>query len=345
MGSSGVGQAAAPASTSEPLLEVRGLRTHFDLPGRPVIRAVDGVSFTVRRGECVGIVGESGSGKSVTARSILGLVEPPGHVHDGEVLFEGKDLRRLAPRELRSLRGRDIGVVFQDPTASMDPFFTAGQHLVETARTHLNLSKTQARDRALSALAAVGVPEPDRVFGRYAVDFSPGLIQRIMIALAVVCEPKLVFADEPTTTLGILVQDQILRELKRVQHESGTALVVITHDFGVVAELADWVVVMYAGRVVEQGPAQELLTSPRHPYTAGLIASVPQLDRPRGERLVTIPGSPPDLAALPAGCAFAPRCSRATERSRSEVPPPDAFAEGQRQAACFSPIPTGEGQS
>jgi oligopeptide/dipeptide ABC transporter ATP-binding protein len=321
-----------------PLLEVRGLQTEFELRGGRVIRAVDGVSFDVHPGECVGIVGESGSGKSVTARSILGLVESPGRVLGGEVRFDGQDLVSMPPKRLRSLRGREIGIVFQDPTASMDPYFTAGEHMIETVRAHLPVSKHEARERSLAALRAVGVTDAEQVLERYAVDFSPGLIQRIMIALSVVCEPKLVFADEPTTTLGVLVQDQILRELKRVQRELGTALVVITHDFGVVAELSDWIVVMYAGRIVEQGPAQEILMSPRHPYTAGLIASVPQLDRPRGQRLVTIPGSPPDLASLPAGCAFAPRCARATERSRTEVPPSDAFQAGARRAACFSPL-------
>lgn len=321
------------------LLEVRGLKTHFFTADGRVVRAVDGVSFSVGKGRCVGIVGESGSGKSVTARSILRLVERPGKIIDGEMLFEGEDMLSWSESRMRDVRGKEIGVVFQDPTASMDPYMTAGVHFIETIRQHLPLSHSEARQRALDALRTTGVPQPEDVLKRHAVDFSPGMIQRIMIALAIVCEPRLVIADEPTTTLGVLVQDQILRELKRVQQELGTALVLITHDFGVVAQLADWIVVMYAGKIVEQGPAEILLRDPRHPYTAGLITSVPQLDQHRAQRLPTISGAPPDVAALPPGCPFAPRCSNVRpDHCPEQMPPSDVVREGERVAACFYPV-------
>lgn len=320
------------------LLEVRDLKTHFFLADDRIVRAVDGVSFSVVKGRCVGIVGESGSGKSVTARSILRLVETPGKIIDGEILFEGEDMLSWSESRMHDVRGKEIGIVFQDPTASMDPYMTAGVHFIETLQQHLPLSYSEARQRALKALRTAGVPQPEDVLKRHAVDFSPGMIQRIMIALAIVCEPSLLIADEPTTTLGVLVQDQILREFTRVQQELGTALVLITHDFGVVAQIADWIVVMYAGKIVEQGPAEALLRDPRHPYTAGLIASVPQLDQHRAQRLPTISGTPPDMAALPPGCPFAPRCSNVRDHCREQMPPSDVVREGERVAACFYPV-------
>jgi oligopeptide/dipeptide ABC transporter ATP-binding protein len=311
---------------TEPLLRVRDLRTYFvTARGSGTARAVDGVSFDVYPGETLGLVGESGCGKTVTALSILRLVpEPPGHVRPGSLIeFEGRNLATLPPAELRAVRGREIALVFQEPRASLNPVFTVGDQIAEAAVVHERLSWRAARARAVEMLALVGMPEPAAQATRYPHQLSGGMCQRAMIAMALVCRPKLLIADEPTTALDVTIQAQILELLERLQAEFGMAILLITHDLGVVAGAADRVAVMYAGEVVEQAPAPELFARPRHPYTQGLLASVPRVDAPRAAgRLPVIPGQVPAATAWPAGCRFHPRCPYAWERCRSEAPPP-----------------------
>jgi oligopeptide/dipeptide ABC transporter ATP-binding protein len=303
------------------LLEVRGLRTEFRTRAG-VVRAVDDVSWDVREGETVALVGESGCGKSASALSIMGLVAgPAGRVVGGQILFRGRDLLALPEEAMRRVRGREIGMIFQEPMTSLNPTLTVGLQLVEGPEIHLGLSPAAARDRAIELLGLVGIPDPEARLRQYPHQFSGGMRQRIMIAMALACNPALVLADEPTTALDVTIQAQVLELLRDLSRRLGVALLIITHNLGVVARYADRVNVMYAGRIVEQAPARALYADPRHPYTLGLLRSVPRLDEPRRERLEPIEGRPPDLQRLPPGCAFAPRCAFRVPRCASERPP------------------------
>jgi oligopeptide transport system ATP-binding protein len=296
---------------TQPLLSVRGLTTRFRTD-RGNLVAVDDVSFDVAPGETVAIVGESGSGKSVTALSILRLIpNPPGEIANGQILFDGNDLLKLSDSEMRAIRGNRIAMIFQEPMNSLNPALTVGLQVAEPVQQHRGVSWATALDAAKALLQKVQIPDAESRLHTYPHQYSGGMRQRAMIAMALACRPRLIIADEPTTALDVTVQAQILDLLKDLTRETGAALILITHDLGVVARYADRVVVMYAGRVVEQARAAALYRAPQHPYTRGLLASVPRLDGPTGERLVPIDGAPPDLAALPPGCAFAPRCTHA----------------------------------
>jgi oligopeptide transport system ATP-binding protein len=303
-----------------PLLSVRGLTTRFRTE-RGELTAVDDVSFDVAPGETVAIVGESGSGKSVTALSILGLIpKPPGRIAGGQILFEGQDLVRLTEKQMQAVRGDRIAMIFQEPMNSLNPALTIGLQVGEPVRQHRKASWTAALEAARGLLDKVRIPDAAKRLHTWPHQYSGGMRQRAMIAMALACQPRLIIADEPTTALDVTVQAQILDLLKDLTRETGASLILITHDLGVVARYADKVVVMYGGRVIEQAPARKLYREPSHPYTRGLLASVPRLDGRAGERLVPIEGSPPDLAALPAGCAFAPRCSHVLAACRTERP-------------------------
>jgi peptide/nickel transport system ATP-binding protein len=301
-----------------PLLDVRDLRTTFTTDDG-LVGAVDGVSFTVEPGQVVGIVGESGCGKSVTCLTVMGLNDPKSATSTGEVLFHGEDLLKASPKRLREIRGNEIAMIFQDPMTALNPVHTIGRQLAEAALLHNDMSKKQARARAVEMLGVVGIPRPDRRVDDYPHQFSGGMRQRVMIAMALINSPELLIADEPTTALDVTTQAQILRVIKRLQDEFGTALIMITHDLGVVAETADDVVVMYSAKVVESAPVHEIFKRPRHPYTWGLMGSLPRLDI-NVERLVQIPGQPPSLLRPPAGCRFNPRCAYAMPVCRSEEP-------------------------
>jgi peptide/nickel transport system ATP-binding protein len=290
-----------------PLLEVRDLEVRFHTDDG-VVRAVDGVSYSVDAGRSLGIVGESGSGKSVSNLTVLGLTRAGNAKFSGEVLFEGRDLLELSEEELRRVRGEEIAMIFQDPLSSLHPFYRVGDQLVEAVRAHHDVSKKAARDRAIEMLQLVNIPEPRARIDAWPHEFSGGMRQRAMIAMALINSPKLLIADEPTTALDVTVQAQILELIERLQAETGTAVIMITHDLGVVAEVTDEIAVMYAGRVVERAPTTELFAAPQHPYTWGLLRSIPRLDSPRDEELVPIDGRPPSLITRPPGCAFHPRC-------------------------------------
>ena len=312
---------------TEPLLRVRDLKTYFVTEqGSGTARAVDGVSFEVHPGETLGIVGESGCGKTVTSLSILRLIpEPPGHIRPGSFIeFEGRNLLTLAPKELRAIRGNQIAMVFQEPMTSLNPVFTAGDQIGEAAVVHQGLSRKAARRRAIDMLRLVGIPDPEERVDHYPHQLSGGMRQRVMIAMALICHPKLLIADEPTTVLDVTIQAQILELLDRLQADLGMAVMLITHDLGVVAGSADRVIVMYAGQIVEQAPTVELFARPLHPYSEGLMASVPRIDAPPRQghgRLHTIPGQVPAATAWPPGCRFHPRCPYAWDRCRQEEPP------------------------
>ena len=308
---------------TEPLLRVRDLKTYFVTDrGAGTARAVDGVSFDLQPGETLGIVGESGCGKTVTSLSILRLIpEPPGHIRPGSYIeFEGRNLLTLAPKELRAIRGNRIAMIFQEPMTSLNPVLTIGDQVAEAAIVHQRLSRRVARARAIEMLQQVGIPDPGSRVDDYPHQLSGGMRQRVMIAMALICHPQILIADEPTTALDVTIQAQILELLARLQQQLGMAVLLITHDLGVVAGTADRVVVMYAGQVVETATTSELFARPEHPYTEGLMASIPRLDRPR-ERLHAIPGSVPAATAWPAGCRFHPRCPYAWEKCRTEEPP------------------------
>ena len=298
---------------TEPLLSVKGLTTRFRTE-RGTVNAVDDVSFDVAPGQTVAVVGESGSGKSVTALSILRLIpNPPGQITGGQILFEGQDLLQLPDAQMRAIRGDRIAMIFQEPMSSLNPSLTIGLQIAEPIHQHRGTPWQQALDMARGLLEKVHIPDAAKRLHTYPHHYSGGMRQRTMIAMALACQPRLIIADEPTTALDVTVQAQILDLLKDLTRETGASLILITHDLGVVARYADRVVVMYGGRVVEQGPARTIYQRPSHPYTRGLLASVPRLDGPAGERLVPIEGSPPDLAALPPGCAFAPRCRQVSD--------------------------------
>jgi peptide/nickel transport system ATP-binding protein len=320
------------------LLEVRDLTVSFETEDG-LVQAVDSVSYTVERGSALGIVGESGSGKSVSSLTVMGLTRFAGNaVISGEVLFEGRDLLRAADDELRSLRGDEIAMIFQDPLSSLHPFYRIGDQLVEAIRAHRDVSKAQALDRAVEMLGLVGIPEPRRRVDGYPHEFSGGMRQRVMIAMGLINDPKLLIADEPTTALDVTVQAQILELLERLQRELDTAIVLITHDLGVVAEVTDDIAVMYAGKIVEHGPKEAIFAAPRHPYTWGLLQSIPRLTQSKDEPLVPIPGRPPSLILRPPGCAFHPRCPYVEESHKRIVPElqPVAGAPGHT-AACLLP--------
>jgi len=321
---------------TEPLLRVRDLRTYFVTErGSGTARAVDGVSFELYPGETLGIVGESGSGKTVTSLSVLRLIpEPPGHIRPGSYIeFEGRNLLTLSPPELRAIRGNRIAMVFQEPMTSLNPVFSVGDQIAEAAIIHQGLSRKAARARAIEMLTLVGMPDPAERVDHYPHQLSGGMRQRVMIAMALVCHPKVLIADEPTTALDVTIQAQILELLERLQRELGMAIMLITHDLGVVAGTADRVVVMYAGQVVETASTTELFARPRHPYTEGLLAAVPRVDTPR-EQLRAIPGSVPAATDWPGGCRFHPRCPYAWDKCRTSEPPLLDAGSGH-QARCW----------
>ena len=313
------------------VLELKSLSVEF--PTRKgVLKALDEVSFSIAAGEVVGVVGESGAGKSLTGASIIGLLEPPGRISSGEILLEGRRIDQLPDDEMRRIRGREIGAIFQDPLTSLNPLYTVGQQIAETIVTHLPLSWAQARERAIELLEATGIPAARERIDHYPHQFSGGMRQRVVIALALAAEPKLIVADEPTTALDVSIQAQIIELLKRLCREQGTAVMLITHDMGVIAETADRVVVMYAGRVAEVGPVRDVIHAPRHPYTSGLMGSIPSVHQ-HAERLVQIDGAMPRLNAIPKGCAFNPRCPQVMPRCHLERP--ELMPAGSSRAACW----------
>ena len=317
------------------LLGIRGLRTSF--PTRHgLVRAVDGVDLDVRAGECLGVVGESGSGKSVTFLSVLGLVRPPGRVEAEAILFQGRDLKRLAPAEIRAVRGRDIAITMQDALTALNPAFTVETQIVETIRAHEpGIAAAEARRRAIEMLRLVGIPDADRRLAAYPHQFSGGMRQRVMVAIALACRPKLLIADEPTTALDVTIQAQILRLLEELNRKRNLATILITHDLGVVAEVADRVLVMYAGRVVEQGTLDDIFYDPQHPYTWGLLGSLTRIDRPRNERLAQIAGQPPSLISPPTGCHFRDRCPHVFDRCTTHPRLEQRIAEADHCDRCW----------
>ncbi len=313
------------------LLEVRDLTVEFPTR-RGLLRALDRVSFTLDEGEVLGVVGESGAGKSLTGAAIIGLLEPPGRIAGGQILLEGKRIDNLPPEAMRRLRGRHIGAVFQDPLTTLNPLYTVGRQLIETMQTHLGLSDAEARRRAIGWLDRVGISAAPRRIDSFPHEFSGGMRQRVVIALALCAEPRLVIADEPTTALDVSIQAQVITLLKQLVREQRTSVMLITHDMGVIAETADRVAVMYAGRIAEIGPVRAVVHQPAHPYTVGLMGSIPSLTH-RANRLTQIDGSMPRLAAIPPGCAFNPRCPQAFDRCRIERP--ELMDAGATRAACW----------
>jgi peptide/nickel transport system ATP-binding protein len=313
------------------LLEVKDLRVEFPTR-RGTLVALDGISFSIAAGEVLGVVGESGAGKSMTGAAIIGLLEPPGRIAAGEIRLEGERIDTLRGEALRRIRGKRIGAIFQDPLTTLNPLYTVGRQLVETMQAHLPLSDAEARARAIGWLEQVGIPAAAQRIDAYPHEFSGGMRQRVVIALALCAEPQLVVADEPTTALDVSIQAQIIALLKRLAREHGTAIMLVTHDMGVIAETADRVAVMYAGRIVEIGPLRQVVMHPNHPYTQGLMASIPPLDR-RVESLAQIDGAMPRLNAIPPGCAFNPRCPAAFDRCR--VARPELLPAGDTLAACW----------
>ncbi len=303
------------------LLEIIGLKTQFLTQGR-VIRAVDGVSYDLEEGETLAVVGESGCGKSVTALSVMGLIPfPPGRIVAGEVKFEGRDLLKMSQEEMRRIRGKEISMIFQEPMTSLNPVLTIGRQLTETLEAHLELDPKAVMQRCLEVMGWVGISDPERRLTQYPHHFSGGMRQRVMIAMALACSPKLILADEPTTALDVTIQAQILALMKDLSQRFGVAMILITHNLGVVARYADRVNVMYAGQIIEKGTARELYAKPRHPYTVGLLNSVPRLDQTRKTKLRPIEGQPPDLGALGEGCRFGPRCGLADDQCATQEPP------------------------
>ena len=334
------------SSSTAPLLEVDELVTHFRTD-RGNVRAVDGVSFELAQGETLGIVGESGSGKTVLSRSIMGLLPPRNIVRRGKVLFEGRDLAALGPDEMRKVWGAEIGMVFQDPMTSLNPVMKIGTQVAEGLRFHLKMEKGRARETALALLKSVAIPEPERRLDQYPFELSGGMRQRVSIAIAIACGPKLLMADEPTTALDVTVQSQILNVLQDKQRERNMAMILVTHDLGVVAGRTDHIAVMYAGKIVEKAPTRQLFTEMRMPYTEALIKSIPKLERPSHTRLLAITGRPPDLINPPAGCNFAPRCPYAQEQCLVEEPPllSDSTVSTGHEFACWFPVGSPEGKA
>jgi oligopeptide/dipeptide ABC transporter ATP-binding protein len=316
------------------LLEIENLQTHF-FSSAGVIKAVDGISYDVSEGETIAVVGESGCGKSVSALSILRLVaDPPGRIVGGSIRFRDLDLLRLSDEKIRQIRGRDIAMVFQEPMTSLNPVLTIGRQLTETLVQHLNMSREQALARAIELLRMVGISDPERRLKQYPHHFSGGMRQRVMIAMALCCGPKLIIADEPTTALDVTIQAQILELMKDLTRRLGVALIIITHNLGIVARYADRVNVMYAGRIIESGSAHDIYHRPHHPYTLALLRSVPRMDQPRQARLDPVQGQPPDLVHLDPGCAFRPRCGFAVARCARQAPPLERV-DADHLAACW----------
>lgn len=317
---------------AEPLLRLEDLEVEFKTDDG-LLKAVDGVSLSVAPGETLGIVGESGSGKTVTSLALMGLVPPPGRVVAGKAFYRGDDLLRMDRRRLAAIRGHRIAMIFQDPMTSLNPFLTVARQLTEVTRLHLGHSEKEALAHATEMLDRVGIPSPGERIGDYPHQLSGGMRQRVMIAMALSCDPDLLIADEPTTALDVTIQAQILELMQRLQRERQTSIVLITHDLGVIANICSRVAVMYAGRIVEEAESEELFHRPRHPYTLGLLQSIPRLDEPQGTQLTPIEGQPPDLAHLPSGCPFRPRCPRAIDKCACQHPPLEGG--GGHRAACF----------
>ncbi|MGY4310027.1 peptide/nickel transport system ATP-binding protein [Bradyrhizobium sp. USDA 4369] len=313
-----------------PVLSVRNLQVEFETR-RGTLRAIDSVSYDIAKGEVLGVVGESGAGKSVTGLAVIGLIDPPGRISGGEILLSGLRIDNLPPEEMRKVRGKRIGMIFQDPLTSLNPLYRVGDQIIETIKTHTNLTDQQARKRAIDLLAEVGIPAPEKRIDGYPHEFSGGMRQRVVIALALCAEPELIIADEPTTALDVSVQAQIISLIKRLGRDHGTAVMLVTHDMGVIAETCDRVAVMYAGRVAEIGPVQEVIKNPLHPYAKGLMGAIPTLAG-EDKRLVQIPGAMPRLSAIPQGCSFNPRCSSAFDRCRIDRPEP--LRQGTQAVAC-----------
>jgi peptide/nickel transport system ATP-binding protein len=318
------------AASGDPVISVRNLVVEFNTR-RGILRAIDDVSFDIGRGEVLGVVGESGAGKSVTGAAIIGLIEPPGRIAGGQIILNGRRIDNLPPDELRKVRGRKVAMIFQDPLTSLNPLFRVGEQLVETIRTHLPMNERQARERAVQLLTEVGIPAPEKRIDGYPHEFSGGMRQRVVIALALAAEPDFIVADEPTTALDVSVQAQIISLIKKLCRERGTSVMLVTHDMGVIAETADRVAVMYAGRVAEIGPVRDVVQRPFHPYAKGLMGAIPTLEAAT-DRLVQIPGSMPRLTSIPTGCAFNPRCGSAY--ARCFVERPQALPVEGRRVAC-----------
>ncbi len=318
------------------LLEVDDLRVSFHTEAG-LVRAVDGVSFSIAEGETLGVVGESGSGKTVSMMAVMRLIRDPNAVVEGRVLLRGRDLMQLAPGEMRSVRGREIAMIFQDPMTALTPVYTVGWQIAEQLRAHEQLTKRAAGVRAVELLAEVGIPNPGRRADAYPHEFSGGMRQRVMIAMALSCNPSLLIADEPTTALDVTIQAQILELMKRLQRDHGSSILLITHDMGVVAELAERIMVMYAGGIVEEGPRSTLFRDPQHPYTWGLLGSIPRVDRGRVRRLAAIPGAPPSMLALPPGCRFEPRCAHRFSKCAIRPELTERAGPGRKDACHLDP--------
>jgi len=316
------------------LLEIKDLKTQF-FTSAGVVQAVDGITYDVAPGETVAVVGESGCGKSVSAMSILRLIpDPPGRIVDGSIMFDGKDLLALSDDQMREIRGRDIGMIFQEPMTSLNPVLSIERQLTETLEEHQDVTKGAARARALEMLQLVGIAEPERRLKQYPHHLSGGMRQRVMIAMALACNPKLIIADEPTTALDVTIQAQILELMKELTRKLGVAMIIITHNLGVVARYADRVNVMYAGRIIESGTAEDIYHNPKHPYTLALLRSVPRMDQIRGQKLQPVDGQPPDLTKLDDGCAFRPRCNFATPQCTGAIPALEEVEQGH-VSACW----------
>jgi oligopeptide transport system ATP-binding protein len=324
-----------PIGTGTPLLEVKNLKTQF-FTQDGVVKAVDDVSFYVMPGETLGVVGESGSGKSMTGLSIMRLIpNPPGKIVNGEVTFNGRDILKMSEEQVRSIRGNDIAMIFQDPMTSLNPVLTINRQISEALQLHMGMNKEQAKRRSIELLQMVGIPNAEERVGQYPHQFSGGMRQRVMIAMALSCNPKLLIADEPTTALDVTIQAQILDLMRTLQNETGTGVIMITHSMGVVAGMADRVQVMYAGHIVETASTEEIFANPRHPYTVGLMKSIPRLDARNKEKLQPIRGLPPDLIDLPDMCPFVPRCNYAREKCEQKNPPLIQVAPGHHSACWF----------
>ena len=316
------------------LMKVSGLATQF-FTEDGIVKAVDGIEYDLEEGETLGLVGESGCGKSVSALSVLRLIpNPPGRIVGGEVMFEGQDLLKLSEEDMRHIRGNRISMVFQEPMTSLNPILTIGRQITEPLELHMDMTSRQAEERAIELLGLVGIPDAAARINDYPHQFSGGMRQRVMIAMALSCNPKLLIADEPTTALDVTIQAQVLELMQKAAKEVGASLIVITHNLGVVARYADRVNVMYAGKIIERGSATDIYKNPKHPYTLGLLRSVPRLDEPRKEKLSPIEGMPPDLVDLPSGCSFRARCTYAVDRCAEETPPLASVGEGHL-AACW----------
>jgi oligopeptide transport system ATP-binding protein len=335
-------QGAPSAQQPAPLLEVKNLKTWFYTPDG-IVKAVNGVSYALAPGEALGLVGESGCGKSVTAMSLMRLVAtPPGRIVEGEVLFEGRDLLKLNDEGIRRIRGNDIAMIFQDPMTSLNPVLTIGRQIGEALELHKGMGRDASRRRTVELLELVGIPSAKSRIDDYPHQFSGGMRQRVMISMALSCEPKLLIADEPTTALDVTIQAQILELMKRLRKELGMAVILITHDLGVVAGLADKINVMYAGYIVESATAEDLFAKPRHPYTLGLLRSIPRIDEPRRDKLIPIEGLPPDLVDAPQGCPFVPRCTYKVDRCVEENPSLELTERGH-SIACWVDVTGGKG--